>query len=237
MTLRPCRRRRAARECFEGRTSWVTLERTVIAMCAVVSGVADKAPHPTAHYTTERAVRRAIGTFQAVGQRMADCYIDNQAIEPTMLQAATHLDAVLARRRDRGGDREVLACDGGSRIGHAAARARRHQHRRRLPDPPVLPVAEAGRVLAGLGDARAAADRQGPRRDSRPAERSPGSRTRGGFSRWQRLRLRRPRQLRQPLHRRGRMAARSSQSRAPGPPLYASHASTSPGWIATVRWI
>ena len=97
-----------------------TLERTVIAMCAVVSGVADKALHLTAHYTTERKqFDRAIGTFQAVGQRMADCYIDNQAIELTMLQAATHLD------EGHGDATEVAtakfwACDGGSRIGHAA---------------------------------------------------------------------------------------------------------------------
>jgi acyl-CoA dehydrogenase len=50
---------------------------------------------------------------------MADCFIDSQAIELTMLQAATHLDE---------GRDDVLevatakfwAADGGNRIGHAA---------------------------------------------------------------------------------------------------------------------
>ena len=50
---------------------------------------------------------------------MADCFIDNQAIELTMLQAATHLD--------EGADDAVeiatakyWAAEGGNRIGHAA---------------------------------------------------------------------------------------------------------------------
>ena len=74
----------------------------------------------TAEYTTTRKqFDRAIGTFQAVGQRMADCYIENQAIELTMLQAATHLD------EGRDDPLEVAtakfwAADGGNRIAHAA---------------------------------------------------------------------------------------------------------------------
>ena len=97
-----------------------TLNRTTVATCALVSGVADKALRLTAQYTTERKqFDRAIGTFQAVGQRMADCYIDNQAIELTMLQAATHLD------EGRDDPLEVAtakfwAADGGNRIAHAA---------------------------------------------------------------------------------------------------------------------
>ncbi len=147
--------------------SW-TLHRTTIATCALVAGVADKALRLTAHYTTERKqFERQIGTFQAVGQRMADCYIDNQAIELTMLQAATHLD----EGRDdpvEVATREVL----GSRRWqpHRARRTphpRRHQHRRGLPDPPVLPVAEAVRVLARLGHSGAAAHRQGARGHTR----------------------------------------------------------------------
>jgi len=97
-----------------------TLNRSTVATCALVSGVADKALRLTAQYTTERKqFDRAIGTFQAVGQRMADCYIDNQAIELTMLQAATHLD------EGRDDPLEVAtakfwAADGGNRIAHAA---------------------------------------------------------------------------------------------------------------------
>ncbi len=97
-----------------------TLNRTTIATCAIVSGVADRVLHLTAQYTTERKqFERAIGTFQAVGQRMADCFIDNQAIELTMLQAATHLD------EGRDDPLEVAtakfwAADGGNRIAHVA---------------------------------------------------------------------------------------------------------------------
>lgn len=96
------------------------LNRTTVAMCAVVSGVADQALRSTAQYTTERKqFDRQIGTFQAVGQRMADCFIDDQAIELTMLQAATHLDE---------GCDDVLeiatakfwAAEGANHIGHAA---------------------------------------------------------------------------------------------------------------------
>jgi alkylation response protein AidB-like acyl-CoA dehydrogenase len=97
-----------------------TLARVTVAMCAVVSGAADRAMRLTAQYTCDRKqFDRAIGTFQAVGQRMADCFIDDQAIELTMLQAATHLD------EGREVPTEVAtakfwACEGGSRIGHAA---------------------------------------------------------------------------------------------------------------------
>jgi len=97
-----------------------TLNRTTVATCALVSGVADRALHLTAKYTTERKqFDRAIGTFQAVGQRMADCFTENQAIELTMLQAATHLD------EGRDDPLEIAtakfwAAEGGNHIGHAA---------------------------------------------------------------------------------------------------------------------
>ena len=97
-----------------------TLNRTTIAICAVVSGVAEQAVKLTAQYTCDRKqFDRAIGTFQAVGQRMADCFIDMQGIELTMLQAATHLD------EGRDDTLEVAtakfwAADGGNRIAHAA---------------------------------------------------------------------------------------------------------------------
>jgi alkylation response protein AidB-like acyl-CoA dehydrogenase len=50
-----------------------TYHRMVVGVCAVVSGVADRAMRLTARYTTERKqFDRQIGTFQAVGQRMAN---------------------------------------------------------------------------------------------------------------------------------------------------------------------
>jgi acyl-CoA dehydrogenase len=98
---------------------WI-VNRVTIASCAVVSGVADRALRITAQYTIDRKqFDRQIGTFQAVGQRMADCFIDDQAIELTMLQAATHLD------EGRDDPVEIAtakfwAADGGNRIAHAA---------------------------------------------------------------------------------------------------------------------
>jgi alkylation response protein AidB-like acyl-CoA dehydrogenase len=97
-----------------------TVNRTQIAQCALVSGVGDKALRMTAQYTTERKqFDRAIGTFQAVGQRMADCFIESQAMELTMLQAATHLD------EGRDDPIEIAtakfwAAEGGNHIAHAA---------------------------------------------------------------------------------------------------------------------
>jgi 3-oxocholest-4-en-26-oyl-CoA dehydrogenase beta subunit len=97
-----------------------TLNRTTVAMCAVVSGLAERAMRMTAQYTCDRKqFDRAIGTFQAVGQRMADCFIDASAIELTMLQAATHLD----EGRDDAVEvatAKFWAADGGNRIAHAA---------------------------------------------------------------------------------------------------------------------
>ncbi|GIU87036.1 MAG: acyl-CoA dehydrogenase [Acidimicrobiia bacterium] len=96
------------------------LDRVTVATCAVVSGVADQAVRLTARYTCDRKqFDRPIGTFQAVGQRMADCFIDDQAIELTMLQAATHLDEGLDVPLEVA-TAKFWACDGGHRIGHAA---------------------------------------------------------------------------------------------------------------------
>jgi alkylation response protein AidB-like acyl-CoA dehydrogenase len=73
----------------------------------------------TAQYTIDRKqFDRAIGTFQAVGQRMADCFIDASAIELTMLQAATHLDE---GRDDR--SRSRPRSSGPPRAATASARA------------------------------------------------------------------------------------------------------------------
>src|SRR5262249_6989508 len=63
-----------------------TLERTLTGLCAIAAGACQEALRITAEYTTTRKqFDRAIGTFQAVGQRMADSYIDTEAITLTML--------------------------------------------------------------------------------------------------------------------------------------------------------
>lgn len=97
-----------------------TLDRALTALCAIAAGVAQSAMRITAEYAAERKqFGKPIATFQAVSQRMGDCFIDNEAIGLTMWQAATRLADEMPS------DREIAtakfwAGDGGSRIGHAA---------------------------------------------------------------------------------------------------------------------
>lgn len=102
----------------EGAVDWL-VDRATVALCAIASGVAERGLRLTADYTIERKqFDRQIATFQAVGQRMADSFIDNEAVRLTMLQAATKLD------REEPADKEVAVAKywaswGGSRVGHA----------------------------------------------------------------------------------------------------------------------
>ncbi|MDT5094839.1 MAG: 3-oxocholest-4-en-26-oyl-CoA dehydrogenase beta subunit [Mycobacterium sp.] len=63
--------------------------RALVGLCAVQLGVTERALRIAAKYTTEREqFGRPIGSFQAVQQRMADAFIDVEAIRWTMWQAA-----------------------------------------------------------------------------------------------------------------------------------------------------
>ena len=63
--------------------------RALVGLCAIQLGVAERALRIAAAYTTEREqFGRPIGSFQAVQQRMADAFIDVEAIRWTMWQAA-----------------------------------------------------------------------------------------------------------------------------------------------------
>jgi alkylation response protein AidB-like acyl-CoA dehydrogenase len=63
--------------------------RALVGLCAIQLGVTDRALRIAASYTTEREqFGRPIGSFQAVQQRMADAFIDVEAIRWTMWQAA-----------------------------------------------------------------------------------------------------------------------------------------------------
>ena len=67
--------------------------RAVVGLCAIQLGVTERALRIAAAYTTEREqFGRPIGSFQAVQQRMADAFIDVEAIRWTMWQAAWLLD-------------------------------------------------------------------------------------------------------------------------------------------------
>ena len=74
----------------------------------------------TATYATSRVqFDRPIATFQAVGQRLADCYIDAEAIRLTLWQAAWRLSKNLPAHNEIA-TAKFWAADGGHRIAHAA---------------------------------------------------------------------------------------------------------------------
>ncbi len=94
--------------------------RATVGRCAMQAGVVERALELTAeHAKTRVQFGRPIGSFQAVAQRLADAYIDAEAVRLTMWQAAWLLSAGLPA------DVEVAtakfwAADGGHRVAHTA---------------------------------------------------------------------------------------------------------------------
>jgi alkylation response protein AidB-like acyl-CoA dehydrogenase len=98
---------------------WLT-DRMTVAMCAVMLGCCEAALAMTASYTSSREqFDKPIGTFQAVGQRAADAYVDTEAVRLTMWQAAWRLDAGLPAAAEVA-TAKFWAADGGQRVVHAA---------------------------------------------------------------------------------------------------------------------
>ena len=94
--------------------------RALVGLCAIQLGVTERALRMAASYTTEREqFGRPIGSFQAVQQRMADAFIDVEAIRWTMWQAAW----LLAQDRRPGreaGIAKFWAADAGARVAATA---------------------------------------------------------------------------------------------------------------------
>ena len=91
-------------------------DRALVALCAIQVGVTERALRIAASYTREREqFGRPIGSFQAVQQRMADAFIDTEAIRWTTWHAAWLL------AQGRTATREALiakfwAAEGGMRV-------------------------------------------------------------------------------------------------------------------------
>ena len=69
-------------------------QRVTAAICAHQLGAADCAMRMAAGYTSERRQFEVpVATFQAVGHRMADCYIDIECLRLTTYQAVSLLDS------------------------------------------------------------------------------------------------------------------------------------------------
>lgn len=79
----------------------VYLQRVDVGIAAYLLGLAQEALALTAAYVSDREqFGRKIGTFQAVSQRAADAWIETQAMEVTLWQAAWRLDAGLPCERE-----------------------------------------------------------------------------------------------------------------------------------------
>jgi 3-oxocholest-4-en-26-oyl-CoA dehydrogenase beta subunit len=94
--------------------------RATLGLCALQAGVVERALELTAEYARTRVqFGRPIGAFQAVAQRLADAYIDVEAVRLTMWQAAWLLsqgfpaDAEVATAK-------FWAADAGHRVAHTA---------------------------------------------------------------------------------------------------------------------
>jgi acyl-CoA dehydrogenase len=96
------------------------VQRTTAAVALAQAGAAAAALALVAEYTkTREQFGKPIATFQAVGQRAADAYVDTEAIRLTAWQAAWRIAEGLPA------DKEVAiakfwAADGGQRVVHAA---------------------------------------------------------------------------------------------------------------------
>jgi alkylation response protein AidB-like acyl-CoA dehydrogenase len=97
-----------------------TVERATAALCAIAIGICEEAVRMTAEYTkTREQFDRPIATFQAVGQRAADAYIDTEGIRLTAWQAIWRLSEGLPATTEVA-VAKFWAAEGGQRVVHAA---------------------------------------------------------------------------------------------------------------------
>ncbi len=96
-------------------------EFATAALCIMEAGVCATALALTAEFTkTRMQFERPIATFQAVGQRAADAFIDTEGIRLTAWQAASRLSAGLPASADVA-VAKYWSAEGGQRVVHAAA--------------------------------------------------------------------------------------------------------------------
>jgi len=99
--------------------AWL-VDRALTALAATALGVSARALALSASYTTSREqFGRPIATFQAVGHRLADAYVDVEGIRLTTLRAIWLLDSGLPAH-DEARIAKWWASEGGHRVAHAA---------------------------------------------------------------------------------------------------------------------
>jgi alkylation response protein AidB-like acyl-CoA dehydrogenase len=100
-------------------TDWL-VSRGTVGLCALQLGVVERALELTSEYARTRVqFGRPIGSFQAVAQRLADGYIDVEAVRLTMWQAAWRLSAGLPCDTAIA-TAKFWAADAGHRVAHTA---------------------------------------------------------------------------------------------------------------------
>ena len=99
-------------------------QRVTAALASTQMGVVDRALRMTAAYTSERRqFDRFISTFQAVGQRAANCYIDVEALRLLVQQAVWRLSEGLDAARE-----VEIAKYWAGETGHRMSYAAQHLH-------------------------------------------------------------------------------------------------------------
>jgi alkylation response protein AidB-like acyl-CoA dehydrogenase len=99
-------------------------ERTSAALCLHQLGIADVATRMTASYTAERKQFGVpVATFQAVGHRAANCYIDVECLRLNAYQAASLLDSEV----DATTEVQIAKIWAGD-VGHRVSYASQHMH-------------------------------------------------------------------------------------------------------------
>jgi 3-oxocholest-4-en-26-oyl-CoA dehydrogenase beta subunit len=97
------------------------VSRGTVGLCATQAGVIERALELTAEYARNRVqFGRPIGSFQAVTQRLADAYIDAEAVRLTMWQAAWLLAEGDAGAGTAVATAKFWAADAGHRVAHTA---------------------------------------------------------------------------------------------------------------------
>ena len=100
-------------------TDWL-VSRGTVGLCAQQFGVVERALELTSAYAKSRMqFGRPIGSFQAVAQRLADAFIDVEAVRLTMWQAAWRLSAGLPCETEVA-TAKFWAADAGHRVAHTA---------------------------------------------------------------------------------------------------------------------
>lgn len=98
---------------------WLTM-RSAAAYCAMAVGVVERSTRMTAEYTSSREQFGVkIATFQAVGQRAANCYIDTECLRLVSQQAVSLLDGE-REAEDEVTIAKIWAGDVTHRVSHAA---------------------------------------------------------------------------------------------------------------------